>query len=287
MTAVPLPRAAIDAQARAAAKASAPAPTPTAQPVQLPLWPDVFRSIPNDLVRTALFNARNRRQPRQLFHKEPLAVVGDGSLAYSGTELRQDDLTVFLQLIHLARLQPAGQAIEVTHYAICKAIKWDTSGKGYARLQEVLDRLRVATLFIKSDRLDRRSSLNLLSELESEGERAGKPTYRFLIPAKLVQLFSDMQYTRIEWQQRLDLRDGLATWLHAYYASHATPYPVKIATLIAGAGLAVTRQDDQIKAVTAALDSLVGVGFLASYKIVGTLVHVARAVLTLDRPGNE
>ena len=33
---------------------------------QLPLWPEVMRSLPNEILRSALFNARNRKNPRSM-----------------------------------------------------------------------------------------------------------------------------------------------------------------------------------------------------------------------------
>ena len=68
--------------------------------VQLPLWPDAVRRLPNELLRSALFNARNRKQPRAYLKKTDIAVLFEGRITYQGEELRQDDETVWLQLIH-------------------------------------------------------------------------------------------------------------------------------------------------------------------------------------------
>lgn len=69
---------------------------------QLPLWPEPKRSAPNEIVRSALFNIRNHRVKREFYENIPVVVVGDGSITYNGAELRQDDLDVWLQVIHLA-----------------------------------------------------------------------------------------------------------------------------------------------------------------------------------------
>ena len=45
-------------------------------------------------------------------------------------------------------------------------------------------------------------------------------------------LYGDMTHTLIDWDQRLALKGkDLARWLQLYIASHAKPYPVKVATL--------------------------------------------------------
>jgi len=45
-------------------------------------------------------------------------------------------------------------------------------------------------------------------------------------------LYGDMTHTLIDWDQRLAHKGkDLARWLQLYIASHAKPYPVKVATL--------------------------------------------------------
>ena len=70
---------------------------------QLPLWPEGIRCAPNEFLRSALFNARNRNQRRRYLRQETLAIIGSGRITYTGEELRQDDATVWLQLIQMAR----------------------------------------------------------------------------------------------------------------------------------------------------------------------------------------
>lgn len=69
---------------------------------QLPLWPEEVRCAPNEFLRSALFNARNRNQMRRYLRQETLAIIGKGRITYTGEELRQDDATVWLQLIQMA-----------------------------------------------------------------------------------------------------------------------------------------------------------------------------------------
>lgn len=91
----------------------------TATVIQLPLWAEAMRRMPNELLRSALFSARNRKQPRAYLKSADIAVLFDGCITYLGEELRQDDETVWLQLIHLAKERPVGSVVEFTPYSFC------------------------------------------------------------------------------------------------------------------------------------------------------------------------
>jgi hypothetical protein len=92
-----------------------------------------------------------------------------------------------------------------------------------------------------------------------------------------VELFGSVHYTRTDWEQRLALPDGLATWLHTYFASHRKPHPIAIETIMQGAGMTVSVRSEAAKQIRTALAKLTEVGFLASWEIVGGFVHVTRS----------
>ena len=96
---------------------------------QLPLWPEDVRCAPNEFLRSALFNARNRKQPRRYLRQETLAIIGGGRITYTGEELRQDDATVWLQLLQMAADTSPGAVVEFTPYRFCLAVGWTPSGE--------------------------------------------------------------------------------------------------------------------------------------------------------------
>ena len=254
-------------------------PTPVfSEVVQLPLWPDAVRRLPNELLRSALFNARNRNQPRAYLKKIDVAVLFEGRITYQGEELRQDDETVWLQLIHLAREQPLGHVVEFTPHSFCKAIGWTICKGSYDRLRECLYRMQSTALAVYSNRLKRGVSLSMLPAFEWQDEhKQTLKNYRVQVAPQLVELFGDVHYTQLEWTQRLALPVGISTWLHGYYASHREPYPVKLETIKKGAGITTERPAKVRELIEKALTELVNVGFLKSWEIVGELVHVKRA----------
>ncbi len=265
---------------------------------QLTLWVDAVRGAPNEIVRSALFTAKNRKQVREDLKQAVVAVIGEGQITYTGEELRQDDETVWLQLIHLARENGLSTAFEFTPYSFCKAINWPINGQSFDRLDKCMTRLHATSLKIASKRLGDEVSLSMLPGYTAKRRKNGGDggLWRIRMHDELVFLFSEFQYTRVEWQQRLALPEGLATWLHAYYASHREPFAVKVETLAVGAGLMTEAPEDaQLdtadrdvkrkerlrgvkKLIVKALEALAETGFLVDFEVTRSgLVNVRRA----------
>lgn len=244
---------------------------------QLTLWTETLRCLPNEIANSALFNAKNRKQARTYLKQSEIAVIGNGKITFTGEELRQDDETVWLQLIHLAKETPLGNTVEFTPYSLCKGVGWSIDGRSYKRLRQCLDRMQATSLSIYSPRLKEGVSLSMIPMFKWRDE-AGKALtfYQVKVAPELVTLFSETYRTKLEWSQRLALPDGLATWLHSYYASHSKPYPVKIHTLKRGAGITTECKAALRQLIEKALTKLVEVDFLISWEIVGELVHVRR-----------
>lgn len=265
-------------QAAAKEKATKAAKKTAALVVQLPLWAEALRCLPNELLRSALFNAKNRKQPRAYLKKQDIAVLFEGRITYQGEELRQDDETVWLQLIHLAKEQPLGSVVEFTPYSFCKAIGWPICKGSYERLRECLDRMQATALAVYSKRLAEGVSLSMIPVFAWQDEnKQTLKKYRVQVAPQLVELFGSDHFTRVEWEQRLALPVGVATWLHGYYASHREPFPVKLDTIKRGAGMTTESASRVRQLIESALAELVNVGFLKSWEIVGELVHVKRA----------
>jgi hypothetical protein len=244
----------------------------------LPFWPDEMRCLPNELLRSALFTAKNRKQPRENLKDATIFMIGGGRITYRGEELRQDDETVWLQLIHLAKEQQAGAFVEFTPYAFCKAIHWPLKGQSYTRLKESLQRMVATGLSVYSKRLKKGVTLSMIPAFEWRDmeKETNLPRWRVQIAPQLVEMFGDVHFSRMEWEQRLDLPVGLATWLHGYLASHKEPYPIKLETIKKGAGLTTEDKSHLKELVESALQALKNVNFLSDWNIEDDLVSVQR-----------
>lgn len=252
--------------------------TSTAKVIELPLWSDEKRGIPNEMVRSALFNVRNRRQRREYFEDTPIIVVGEGQITYRGQELRQDDEDVWLHVMHLARLQSLGKWVEFTPYSMLKALGWPLKGQSYERLRNCLGRMQATALSVYSKRLKEGISVSLVRKFEwkdKDGIQLGR--WRVWIEPEMKVLFGDVYYTRLEWEQRKQL-GPIARWLHGIYTSHAKPFPMKVETIWQGSGSSTRLRKHFKEKLVRALDELKKIGFLEEWQIDSNdLVHIVRA----------
>lgn len=250
-----------------------------AEVVQLPLWADAARGIPNEVVRSALFTTRGRRIARRYLRDEPVLVLGDGEVQYRGEELRTDDEDVWLQVMHLAREQPLGQCVQFTAYAFLRDLDWPTTAYYYKKLREHLSRLQANAVTVSSKRLERGVSLSLIRRFEWQDD-GGQPLrrWRVWVEPEMRALFGDRYYTLLEWQQRRQLTPT-AKRLYDYWASHRRPYPVKVASLrdLCGSSTqSLRRWRQQLRSV---IKELIACEFLGAGHIDPDtdLVHVQRA----------
>lgn len=251
--------------------------------LQLPLWPE-HRPIPNDIARSALFNARNKKYPRRYLKSAEIYVIGKAKINYTGEELRQDDETVWMQLIHLANLIPLNRSVEFTPYSFCKSIGWNTSGRDYLRLREILTRLQATALEIYNGYIEEGGSFSLIKEFRWKDHASNTTLNKYQVDLSplLIKLFATKQFTFLEWQQRLSLPLGIATWLQGYFASHQDNYAIRIETIRQGCGIEIKSSKKLKESILAALKQLENCGFLTSSTIINGLVHVSRSTKKND-----
>lgn len=215
---------------------------------QLALWRESERGIPNELVRCAVFSAKNRNEPRKIYRANApyvIELIGPGQIIYTGEELRQDDETVWLQLVHMAK-EARSETITFTPYSLLKTLKWPGGGDSYKRLLATLRRLMGTVLEVYSERLDKGVTTNLIANFEYAKDH-DKP-WRVKVfdeDDELLFLFDKLHYSRLDWDMRLALPTGIATWLHGYLASHKKPYPIYVDTLAKNAGLTLETPEDK------------------------------------------
>lgn len=231
-------------------------------------WAEELREAPNEALRCALFTARNRNVKREQLKSVEISSYGNSRVIYTGEELRQDDLDVWLQVLHLARLQELGTPIRFSPAQMKKDLQWPYGVKHTVRLMTILTRLKTTGVQFHSERLGRGVVLSLVRKFEYSddfdvaGKRADEEWIVELEP-EIATLFGGGFYsTRIEWEQRMALPGNLAKWLHGFYASHSEPYALNVDTLIKHAGSRVSTQGKARQTVKEALNELVAVGFL-------------------------
>ncbi|WP_095158111.1 plasmid replication initiator TrfA [Pseudomonas sp. Irchel 3E13] len=235
---------------------------------RLSKWAEELREAPNEALRCALFTARNRNVKREQLKAYEVSSYGNSKVFYTGEELRQDDLDVWLQVLHLARLQELGTPIRFSPAQMKKDLKWPYGVKHTARLMTILTRLKATAVQFHSERLAKGVFLSLVRKFEyTEGfdtpGKRGDDEWTVELEPEIATLFGSGFYsTRLEWQQRMALPGNLAKWLHGFYASHSEPYALHAETLLKHAGSKVSTPGKARQMVKEALNELVTVGFL-------------------------
>jgi hypothetical protein len=186
--------------------------------------------------------------------------------------------------------------VSFTPYSFLKAVKWPIKGTSYTRLLTSIRRLATSGLEVYSSRFDKGVSTKLIAKYEySKGADAPWKVQVFNKDDELLFLF-DKLYSRLDWETRLALPEGVTTWLHGFFSSHREPFDHKIKTLAVGAGLTLESEEDaqldeaariakrkarlrEIKRIiTKALEALQESGFLKSFEVTRSgLVRVVRA----------
>jgi len=210
-----------------------PAPAPeqpsTAKIIQFPLFPEATRPVSNDMARSALFSCVQGKD-RRFIKDTLLATVADKEIRFTGEQLNQDDHDLLMQMVFMAQHKPLGSWVMVPAYGMLQALGRQIGGKQYRELRADIARLTAAMVIIRNTETKREVFGHHLIAKAEQDEQTRHWMYR--LDPDLRALYGDMTHTLIDWDQRLALKGkDLARWLQLYIASHAKPYPVKVATL--------------------------------------------------------
>lgn len=211
-------------------------------PVQLPLWAERVRGLPNSLARSALFTAGGKKEARRSFDEAEIVSVGGFAIRYSGAELRQDDQDVFLQIVHLGRMYEVGDNFVVSGNMILTGLGWGRSTEKYARLRDSIKRLTEGTLWVSFNAGKLGYTGRLIDKLkwvDSYGTAldpddqvdARSVKWQFRLDPDIVGLFGKDTFSLVDWEQRLTL-NALEKWLHSFYFTHREPMPYKTETIL-------------------------------------------------------
>lgn len=243
--------------------------------VQLPLWPEPTRGVPNGVLRSALFGAI-KKGTRRYMEGEKVAALDGIEIRYTGQRLDQGDLDAWESVLHIVRLQEMGEQCRFTAYAMLKLLGKTDAGSNRNTLHKRLMRLKANAIEVQQGRYSYAGSL--IDDVYRDTETH---EYVLILNLKLRALFAADQFTQVDWSVRHAL-DGkpLAQWLHGYYASHAKPYPINVETLLKLSG---SENEDPSsgrqklrKALDALTDASTANGQPFSHDIRGDLVHVQK-----------
>lgn len=256
------------AKARVGVKPKKSAVEPAKQ-MNLALWPDAVRGVPNAVLRGALFGVSNDRKIHKT--RDIIAAVDGIEVRFKGEAFNQTDLDTWEMLLHLARLQPLGTKVEFQARELLRALGRAGGKTQHEQLKNEVVRLIGGVVEITWTEEKKTFGGALVHNFFRDEE-----TQRYVVEfnPKLLELYGG-GYTMVDWESRQALgRNNLAKWLQGFYSTHAKPYPLKVATLHKLCGSSEVLKNFKIK-LKAALDKLVRVGSLKSWEIQpGDLVAV-------------
>lgn len=205
-----------------------------ALPMQLDIWPNDMRAIPNDFSRSATFVVRNRREERATLQGVPVFHTDKNvTVTFTGIELRvEDDILVWQQIMHYAREVALGEPFSFTTRQILGDLGWPVNGAYYRRIRECIERLKANSVRISNPRLGRGVGVSLIARYEFNGEKASgssSANYTVWVDPELMVLYAGQNYTRVVWESYRSL-SPVTRRLYDYIASHKVPYPLPLRT---------------------------------------------------------
>ena len=174
------------------------------------------RIAPSEVLRSALFGIGSRKK-RQQVTEHPIFTCGGTQITYTGQELDQGDLDVFMAAIRMA--YDNGKAFKFTSsvYAFQKLLNLPMCGSSAERIKASFKRMTTATVTIKNNEYRYYGHLIDSFKLSKKDN-----TYKLRLNPEMSQLFQD-GYTRINWESRRKLRGDLGRRLQALVLSHEAP----------------------------------------------------------------
>ncbi len=252
-------------------------------PIQLQIWPDDVREMPNDYARSALFTVQNKTQQRAIlqgsmvFHVEKAVRI-----TYTGIELRaDDDELVWQQVLDYAKHYPLGDPVEFNLHQLCRDLGWSINGRNYDKARMSISRLKASEVKVENERIGRGVAISLIREYEFIGDSDGmKGTkYRVWIHPNLIMLFAGHTSTRITWSMYRKLTP-IARRLYDYFASHKQPFPLRLETFynMCASSCSSTRKWKFM--VRAACNELATAALVSKAWVDGDLIYCERSAVT-------
>jgi len=216
---------------------------------------------PNPFIRSSLFGLVKKGEAKFVDAKL-IATQGDHTLLYSGKELNQANLDVWLCLQKIW-IENDCKPVECDSKEILKTI-----GLSYAKgdklwLKDKIEDLVKATLLFEFDNGRTGFTGRLIKELEWTGDYH---TFKFDLDNKLKNMFGCNDFTYLDFKKRREIRSDLGTWLFSYYRSHKELFPIHISKLYLYSGSSSELKEFK-RSLKNAHEELLKVGYIQAYEI--------------------
>lgn len=240
---------------------------------ELPKGAERNHHVPNACLQTSLFGMVQRGRRKYIEKKQIYSFQGF-SIYFTGGELDQGDLDVFLHAIHLAaKQQPTGNRkksalVEFSVRSYLRALGKQPGKSGRDWLLNSIRRLSACLVevhLLNSGINKMFGSIYGGSLIYDFYYDPQEKRFYLRINNRLGSLFR-MGWTSLHWKQRIQLKTGLSKWLHGLYSS-TDVYPMKVKTLQRFSRSRCGRLSDFRKRLRKSLDDLQAIGAIDSWQI--------------------
>lgn len=202
--------------------------------ISFPFWEDDSRGTPRCILRSSLFGVVRRGKRKAFDHKE-IASVANSKIFFTGIQLDQFDLDVYLQCLHLFRgTKDPSKPIKISEKSFLKAMGRASGKTDRIRLRKSLFRLNSGSvqIEIKLEKGRIGYSGTLIEKYTFYEDEKGYRKSFVKINPELAKLFDNGLWVSIDWGTRIAFKGyPLAQWLHAFYSTHENPHPYKVDTI--------------------------------------------------------
>ncbi|QJC31053.1 plasmid replication initiator TrfA [Enterobacteriaceae endosymbiont of Macroplea appendiculata] len=184
------------------------------------------RIIPNIMLRSSLFGIikKGHRKYEKNVLKFSLQNI---TIRFTGEQLDQTDLDVWLECLHRLCFVPMGSKVEFTAYSFLKSIDRRTGTKDYKWLKTCLVRLSICIIEVGFQNCFYVGHL-----LHEYYKNISNKKHVIILNKRIVAFFKDDMWTAISLIERKKLKGKyLSQWIHCFYCSHKIPLCYKVSTL--------------------------------------------------------
>lgn len=186
------------------------------------------RVAPNGVLRSAIFAALPRDQKRRaLLRRAPVASLQGISVHYTGYQLDQRDLDLWLTILHIHDGRRLGELVELSSYELLKALGLSDDGRTREDLAASLERLHAGQVVLRQGR-----GIYMGHLLDEAARREDGAGWRVRLSPRMAEILGPADWTGLDWPVRRELRGKpLAQWLHGYLSSHDRAHALRPETL--------------------------------------------------------
>jgi hypothetical protein len=171
---------------------------------------------PRAFLQTPLFRVAGKQRARQ--GSTSLVLVAQPQVAYRGPELRQSDGLVFASLLHMARDVRVDTGVSFHAEDVCRTLFGRYDGNTRRQLREHIQRLQSGVIAFDTFSIQ----LCLRFDYPNRGR------WSVNLDPNIVALFRGQTHVWLNVATRIQLPEGLATWLYGYVRSQSRLIPMQL-----------------------------------------------------------